>query len=155
GGSTTLDGSAVGKTGSSSTSPDTGNISTSVSNDLLVAGIAIVNQSVSITAPTNFTAAGKDTVNTPGQGCYRILSGTVTNLDPTWTLGSAQNWAAGVAAIQPGGGGGGATNGNITVTPLGKKVQVGPRFDAVLKVTSAPSGPPYQNLWANSGSGRS
>jgi hypothetical protein len=45
-------------------------------------------------------------------------------------------------ALKPasGGSGGGGTNGNITVTPLGKQIRAGARFDAVLKVTSVPSG---------------
>lgn len=100
GGSTTTDGSS-GNAGNATT-PTAGSITTTNAGDLLLAVVS-VNDGMSATPPTNYTAAGTDTAtNQPGQGCWRIPGTTVTGNDPQWS-GNSDNsqWAAAQAALQP------------------------------------------------------
>jgi hypothetical protein len=117
GGTTTTDGSSNnGNSNSVNNAPTAGNISTAVANDLLLATFGMDQPAnlTSITIPGSYTNVGKTTSETvmAGSGDYQIVSGTVTNNNPAWTLVGANTqtgslWTAVQAALQPAAGGGG------------------------------------------------
>jgi hypothetical protein len=116
GGTTTQDGSSTNANSNSvSNAPTCGTMTTAVANDLLLATFGIDQPSdlTSITVPTNYANVGKTVSETveAGSGDYRIVSGTVTNNNPAWTLVGASSaagdgWTAVQAALEPAAAGG-------------------------------------------------
>lgn len=111
GGSLTADGtSSNSNTNNLSNAPTCGNMTTTVANDLLLACLGFEQgpDLTGMTDPTNYTSTGRTLSETleAGSGVWRIVSGTVTNNNPAWTLtGASSNgtdgWAAAQAALQP------------------------------------------------------
>ena len=113
--SSSLDGTAVGT--STSSSPATGNMNTTIGGDLLLATVGTTN-SATFTAGTGYTI--RDLVPAPpntkhiAEDQIQSAAGTVS---AGTTLGASDSWGAVLAAFKPAAGGGGAgTPASITAT---------------------------------------
>jgi len=113
GGTATTDGTAIGANASTTTAPKPGSMSTSVAGSLLLACMADDSGSNpdTITTPSGYTSTGKQTNGASqqcGNGCWQILTGTVTGNNPAWN--SQPGWSACQAALQ-------VASGGVTDTP--------------------------------------
>lgn len=110
--SSPADGSGSTDTGTSA-NPDSGAITTTNANDLLVGVVGWLNTTSSISDPTNpsawtnvFTQPSGSVE--PGDGAYLIVSSTQSSLTPQWTISASQAWFGCAMAYQASGGGGAA-----------------------------------------------